>query len=114
MREYIFTRNEIQRIKQFHQDGQKTQAIRLLKHRCEGVKKALEDDIQVLNDFLNDYASPELHGGETRRKRKLEKKILLANLKSTENMLVEENHPNYAHYVRQAIKELCHEDLTNL
>ena len=59
MREYIFTRNEIQKIKQFHQDGRKTQAIRLLKHRCEGLKAELEDDVQVLNDFLNDYENPE-------------------------------------------------------
>ena len=59
MREYIFTRNEIKKIKQFHQDGRKTQAIRLLKHRCEGQKAELEEHIQILDDFLNDYASPE-------------------------------------------------------
>ena len=59
MREYIFTRNEIQAIKQFHQDGRKTQAIRLLKHRCEAQKAELEEGIQVLNDFLNDYENPE-------------------------------------------------------
>lgn len=58
MREYIFTKNEIEAIKQFHQDGRKTQAIRLLKHRCEEQKANLEEHIQILDDFLNDYKDP--------------------------------------------------------
>ena len=59
MRVYIFTSHEIQTIKRFHMDGRKTQAIRTLKHRCEERKANLEEHIQILDDFLSDYANPE-------------------------------------------------------
>ena len=57
MRGYIFTPHEIQMIEQFHQDGWKSQAVRLLKHRCEERKAKLEEHLKILNDFLNDYAN---------------------------------------------------------
>lgn len=58
MREYIFTPHEIQTIKQYHKDGRKTQAIITLKHRCKEQKANLTEHIQILGDFLDDYANP--------------------------------------------------------
>lgn len=45
----------------------------------------------------------ELHGGKARRQRIIENKMLLANLKATENFLSEQGQGSYAYYIRQAL-----------